>query len=500
PARGTVRVVSSILAQVLRIGGVAAAISAGQIEAQNIERTMLSEKELDDLGFQLEQRQFIYEFFLLFNEVVDQSFEVAVRAGKYQRATENVRNVLARGDRILAEREIFRLRAAAIIQGYRTRDVAFRAFRNEALEQYRTLFDLGARYTYLAAKSYDYETGLLGTSAGQAVINRIVASRSLGDLTNGIPQATTSTLGDAGLAGTMAQMTADFAVAKGRLGINNPDQNGTLFSLRHELYRLTEDPDTVADDEAWQQTLEQHIVSDVMADPDAATYCRSLSNSSGGRVPGIVIPFSSIVRDGRNWFDLPTAGGDHAFSESNFATKIYSVGMVLKGYVGMDPYSQGTPNAGGPATGGANSLSATPYVYLIPTGTDHMFAPAFGDTGVVRQWVVADQALPLPYNLGATAFNGTQFFDANGTLTERPWVVRKHQAFRPVSDPAFFYSMVPQEFTSSRLVGRSVWNSGWKIVIPAYTLLNNQEEGLTRFVRSVKDIQIFLRTYSHSGN
>jgi len=174
--------------------------------------------------------------------------------------------------------------------------------------------------------------------------------------------------------------------------------------------------------------------------------------------------------------------------------------MVLKGYVGMDPYAFGTPNAGGPVTGGANTLSATPYVYLIPTGIDSMRAPALGSTGSIRSWDVVDQALPLPYNLGATAFNGTQFFNASGTLTEKPWIVRQHQAFRPVNDPAFFYSLIPQEFTSSRLVGRSVWNSGWKIVIPAYTLLNNEEEGLNRFVRSVKDIQLFLRTYSHSGN
>ena len=69
-----------------------------------------------------------------------------------------------------------------------------------------------------------------------------------------------------------------------------------------------------------------------------------------------------------------------------------------------------------------------------------------------------------------------------------------------MSDPAFFYSAIPQEFTSSRLVGRSVWNGGWKIIIPAYSLLNDEEEGLNRFARSVKDIKIFLRTYSNSGN
>ena len=153
-----------------------------------------------------------------------------------------------------------------------------------------------------------------------------------------------------------------------------------------------------------------------------------------------------------------------------------------------------------PNTSSPNSLSATPYIYLIPTGTDYMLAPPLGDTNTVRGWQVKDQALPLPFNLGATAFSSTQFFNANGTMSEQPWIVRKHQAFRPVSDPAFFYSTMPSEFTSARLVGRSVWNSGWKLVIPANTLLSNERDGLNRFVASVKDIELFLRTYSHAGN
>ena len=81
----------------------------------------------------------------------------------------------------------------------------------------------------------------------------------------------------------------------------------------------------------------------------------------------------------------------------------------------------------------------------------------------------------------------------------QPWVLRKHQAFRPVNDAAFFYSSVPAEFTNNRLVGRSVWNSGWKIVIPAKTL-SSSTDALNRFVASVKDIELFLRTYSHAGN
>ena len=69
-----------------------------------------------------------------------------------------------------------------------------------------------------------------------------------------------------------------------------------------------------------------------------------------------------------------------------------------------------------------------------------------------------------------------------------------------MSDPAFFYSSIPTEFTNTRLIGRSVWNTRWKIVIPAYTLLSNEQDGLNRFVASVKDIQLFLRTYSNAGN
>ena len=169
-------------------------------------------------------------------------------------------------------------------------------------------------------------------------------------------------------------------------------------------------------------------------------------------------------------------------------------------YVGMDPFSDGTPGAGGPNLTDPNSLSATPYVYLIPCGEDSMLAPPLGDTNTLRSWTVHDQALPLPFNLGASAFNTTQFFNAAGTLSEEPWIQRKHQSFRPVSDPAFFYSSVPAEFTNSRLVGRSVWNSKWKIVIPAYMLLDDEQEGLTRFAASVSDIKLFLRTYSNSGN
>jgi hypothetical protein len=91
-------------------------------------------------------------------------------------------------------------------------------------------------------------------------------------------------------------------------------------------------------------------------------------------------------------------------------------------------------------------------------------------------------------------------FTPQGSLAEQFWIPRRHQAFRAVDDGAYFYNQMPSEFTSSRLVGRSVWNTQWKLVIPGYSLLNDERAGLDAFINSVSDIQLFLRTYSHSGN
>ncbi|MDH4445082.1 MAG: hypothetical protein QE267_08120 [Akkermansiaceae bacterium] len=241
-------------------------------------------------------------------------------------------------------------------------------------------------------------------------------------------------------------------------------------------------------------------MSNVLNDPDVARSCLNITKTNGSAVPGIVIEFGTNIEQGLNFFGWPIASGDHFYSQSTFSTKIFSSGLIFKGYVGMDPYAIGTPGAGGPKSSAANALSATPYAYLIPTGADVMRAPPLGDTNVIRSWTVRDQALPLPKNLGATAFSALQVFTPQGTLNEQLWITRKHQAFRAVDDQAYFYSSMPSEFTNSRLISRSAWNTRWKIVIPAYSLLNNEQVGLDRFIQSVSDIKLFLRTYSNSGN
>jgi hypothetical protein len=156
----------------------------------------------------------------------------------------------------------------------------------------------------------------------------------------------------------------------------------------------------------------------------------------------------------------------------------------------------------------ATALSATPYLYLVPVGVDSMRSPPLGDASQIRTWSVDDLAIPMPFNIGASGFSTQALYQSADSLSEPLFALRKHQAFRPVSSTSYFNpglygpggTLVRSQFTNNRLVGRSVWNSQWKLVIPGRTLLNNPNEGLDRFIRTVKDIKLHFVTYSYSGN
>jgi hypothetical protein len=425
------------------------------------------------------------------------------------------RALLAEGDRIQLERQIFRQRSAAVIQGFRTRDAAFRIFRNEKLERYKTLFDLAAQYSFMAAQAYDYETGLLHTDQGREFVNRVVRSRALGVMHNGEPQFAGSNTGDPGLSSTMAEMFADWSVLKGRLGFNNPDAYGTTLSLRTEHFRVLPGTNGNAN---WTDILNQARKANILDDPDVRRYCLQLDAGNGLPVPGLILEFSTTIADGLNFFARPLASGDHAYSSSSFATKIFSAGVALEGYLGMDePAANGgaVAGAGGSSPSDPNlvfldpdALAATPYLYLVPVGVDSMRSPPLGDVSEVRTWSVDDVAIPLPFNIGGSQFSNSQLYRSSDSLSEAPFAIRKHQAFRPVSsasqfDPAIYGingGLQRSQFTNNRLIGRSVWNSKWKLIIPGKTLLNNPDEGLERFIRTVKDVKLHFVTYSYSGN
>ena len=60
--------------------------------------------------------------------------------------------------------------------------------------------------------------------------------------------------------------------------------------------------------------------------------------------------------------------------------------------------------------------------------------------------------------------------------------------------------------TNARLVGRSVWNTRWLLMIPARSMHGDTATARNLFengasgTNGVSDIKIFFQTYSHSGN
>jgi hypothetical protein len=254
--------------------------------------------------------------------------------------------------------------------------------------------------------------------------------------------------------------------------------------------------------------------ADLLQDPDVRRHCLQMVTGDGLPVPGIVLSFGTTISDGKNLFGKPLAGGDSAFSPSSFATKIFGVGVALEGYRGMrlpaandGAVADGSAPEPGAAFLDPDAMAATPYVYLIPVGVDSMRSPPLGDTGGIRTWAVQDLAIPLPFNIGASSLSEGNRFTSADSLTETLFGLRKHQAFRPVDSSSAFLTdvywggEVPRsQFTNNRLIGRSVWNSQWKLVIPGRTLLSDPKEGLDRFIRTVGDIRIHFVTYSYSGN
>jgi hypothetical protein len=498
-------------AKVALVGAFKSTVVATDLASMVLEQTKTSLERLQEMeqlsvAWRAEYQQLVYELRTELNDHLGQQSAVDAAVRRYDQAKRTLAATVARGDRLQAERETFRKRSAALIQGYRTKDYAFRAFRDEALEKYKQLFELAARYSLLAATAYDYETGLLdaaGNTASATFMEKIVKARAPGVLVGGVPQFGGATTGDPGLAGALAQLNGDWSVVKSRLGFNNPDRYRTTFSLRTENHRILAG---AAGDQAWREVLLAARRDNLLDDPDAARLCLNLGLGSSGPVPGLVLEFSTTINPGLNFFGQPLAGGDNAYSSSSFATKIRAVGVAFTGYIGMiTPTSTASATAAAGATSpsdpytgfaDASALSGTPYVYLVPAGIDSIRSP-FDKGGVVRTWSITDQAVPLPFNISQKQTATSRTWSSSDTLSEG-YVLRQHQAFRAVSDGTIFSA--DPGFTNSRLIGRSVWNSRWKLIIPGETLLSDPKRGLQTFIDSVRDIKVHLQTYSTSGN
>jgi hypothetical protein len=491
PARAAKRLAGSIIVGAFKNNIGLLELDIARAQDEKSELAALADLELLAMQTGFGQQQRIARLEQLVRQERASRLELAALSLTVDQALGRHQAAIARGLRLLEERTRFRQQTAAQIQGYRYKDMAFRLFRSDALQKYRAQFDLAARYAYLAAKAYDYETSLApgdSRGPGDAFLTSIIRSRSLGRFSGGVPLPGGAT-GDPGLADPLARMTANWnLVLRGQLGFNNPQTETGRFSLRNELFRVLTGP---SGSQRWRETLEQHVVPNLLALPEFQRHCIPFSPTQATE-PAIVIPFSTTINFGLNFFGWPAGGGDNDYDSTKFATKVRSVGVWFANY----------NNLGG-------GMINTPRVYLVPVGLDVIRAPSQGSP-YVREWRILDQALPVPFPLTSSALTNPGWTPIHDSLSEDFAAIRRFGQFRAYHDSGNFN---PSETISdSRLIGRSVWNTRWLLIIPAGTLHTDRNEGIQRFIHGalrtdgtrdgngVSDIKIFFQTYAYSGN
>jgi hypothetical protein len=134
---------------------------------------------------------------------------------------------------------------------------------------------------------------------------------------------------------------------------------------------------------------------------------------------------------------------------------------------------------------------------LIPVGADVLRSPDSSNFEM-RFWRVVDQKIPLPFPISQADIRNPTFIPANDSLSGDFAEIRKFSSFRAYHDAGDFDS--GEVTSSSRLIGRSVWNTEWMLIIPGGTLLSDPDAGLEAFAASVSDIKLFFMTYAYSGN
>lgn len=382
----------------------------------------------------------------------------------------------AEGFRLLREREGFNKILAAKAQKNRYQDMIFRISRNEAMTKYQSAFQNAARYTWLAARAYDYETSLApgDPAAPGPLLDQIVKERQLGLWAEGDPQS-----GQGGLAEILHQLNANFQVLKGQLGINNPQSESEKISLRSELFRIGPGEAAgglEASDNRWVDALKARKVADLNSLPEFVRHCRPIAGD--GPQPGIVLRFGTSIESGRNVFGLPLMAGDHNYSTANFATKVRGFGVWLENY-----------NAAG--------LATTPRAYLVPVGNDYLRQSSSREA-FTRMWSVQEQRIPTPFVINDSNLIDPGFIPSLNGVDGGFSELRRHGDFRVYHDAGGSVDE-GELILNSRLIGRSVWNSDWLLIIPGAGLHGDPDTGLDQLAETISDIKLHFSTYSHQG-
>ncbi len=406
--------------------------------------------------------------------VFQQAEAIRQAEGRYLQA-------IGEGGRLLDQRALFRTRFASTATDFRYKDLTFRLLRNESLQKYRAMFDLAARYVFLAAQAYDYETNLLGSDAESArgFLASIVKQRTLGVVPDNLAcdQPLPPPVAPNGLADLLGSLDQQFQVIRQNRFVGDINRS---FKLRRQLFRVVGD-----DEDAWKAALARAQVNDLNDDLDYRLFASQLQGFSGENA-ALVIPFSTTVNEGLNFFGWRINGPD--FPSGRYAVKLKSFSVYLHG---LPP-------------------ELNPFVdaFLLPVGSDIMRTPQGSAGANIRVWNLLDQTLPPPQPIGGSFVSPDwvpwDTWTAAGIPGDpRLAVQRRRLPSIGACDPTAVACDV-----STALVGRSVWNTRWKLIIPGSSLSNKvpPAEAIDTFINGnglsegVSDIELVFNAVGYDLN
>jgi hypothetical protein len=113
-----------------------------------------------------------------------------------------------------------------------------------------------------------------------------------------------------------------------------------------------------------------------------------------------------------------------------------------------------------------------------------------------------DQNIPIPYPSISANLNDPGFKPLTDSLTGSFGDARMFSSFRAFGFNHTTLSSFEQSTLTfnTRLIGRSVWNTKWLLIIPGATLNADPTQGLTKFINSLTDINVVINSYGYSGN
>ena len=112
--------------------------------------------------------------------------------------------------------------------------------------------------------------------------------------------------------------------------------------------------------------------------------------------------------------------------------------------------------------------------------------------------------MPLPYNIGGADLDNPDWIPVIDSLTESMGQNRHYASMRAYHDRGQFVEA--ETHNNGRLIGRSVWNTQWYLIIPGSELMGEDPvQGIDLLINGengtgVRDIKLTFECYGYSGD